>query len=216
MKVSTDACLFGAAVKVEQAQHILDIGTGTGLLALMAAQRTEARIVAVELDAQAAQQAEQNIQASPWADRVKLFRQSIQAFAEEYTRRFDCILCNPPFFTDHMASSDAQRHRARHNDSLSFAELASAVRRLLKQQGIFQALLPASEKTRFLQACEQEGLGLRDEIAVRPTATKPINRVILTVSLDKNALETREILIHQGNGYSPAFRELLSPYYLKL
>src|SRR5687768_15546532 len=98
MKVCTDSCVLGAWADVEKAEQILDIGTGTGLLSLMVAQRSEANITAVEIDSAAAAQASENIAESPWKNRISLVHKSLQEFGNENQQQFDVIICNPPFF----------------------------------------------------------------------------------------------------------------------
>ncbi|MDQ3290701.1 MAG: methyltransferase, partial [Bacteroidota bacterium] len=114
MKVCTDSCLFGAYVAVEKAASILDIGTGTGLLSLMAAQRSTAKITAVELDVAAAEQAAQNFSASPWADRLYLYTGSLQDFENTSTENYDVIISNPPFYQASQISPNTARNRAMH------------------------------------------------------------------------------------------------------
>lgn len=226
MKVSTDACLMGALVPVEHSQNILDIGAGTGLLSLMAAQRSLARIDAVELDPDAARQARENFTASPWQDRLHVEQCSIQEFAGQTSKQYDTILCNPPFFTRHLASPNSQRHQARHNDSLPFRELAEIAARLLTPEGRFIVLLPVTETRGFIQICATLGLHCQQTINIKPTPDKEPNRKVLSFSLhnidsshpENNQMTHKEhtILIHEGQGYSEEFQKLLRPYYLSL
>ncbi|WP_281645469.1 methyltransferase [Parendozoicomonas sp. Alg238-R29] len=217
MKVSTDACLFGAAVNLDGSQTILDIGAGTGLLALMAAQRADAHIDAVELDPDAAAQAQNNAEQSPWTDRITVYPQSIQRFTREnLQKRYDRIICNPPFFTAHTASDCSLRHQARHNDSLSFEELAAGAKALLDTDGLFHVLLPTSEQERFMAACREAGLFLSENFSVRPTLRKEVSRQILSFGHQEKGITTREICIHGAGGYTEEFIRLLKPFYLKL
>ncbi|MTI13445.1 tRNA1(Val) (adenine(37)-N6)-methyltransferase [Sansalvadorimonas verongulae] len=216
MKVSTDACLFGAIVDIAYSTQILDIGTGTGLLALMAAQRSQATIDAVELDPSAAEQATKNVSESPWKDRISVITQSIQNFTTTALKRYDGILCNPPFFTGHMASACALRHQARHNDALAFEELARCAKTLLTEEGEFHVLLPTSELERFIIANKQAGLFLTKNISVRPTLRKEVSRQIMTFRHQPALLTEHEICIHGKDGYTEAFTERLKPFYLKL
>ena len=217
MKVSTDACLFGAIIDIPlHNQKILDIGTGTGLLALMAAQRSQATVDAVELDSNAAEQARKNIQESPWEDRLTVFPQAIQDFTQTTDKLYDCILCNPPFFTDHTASPCPLRHQARHNDSLSFDELANCAKKLLDENGQFHILLPTSEQERFIEACKEKELFLKQNISVRPTLKKAVSRQVLTFGHKQEDVTKREICIHGEGGYTAEFIQYLKPFYLKL
>ncbi|MET4758482.1 tRNA1(Val) (adenine(37)-N6)-methyltransferase [Endozoicomonas sp. NE40] len=133
MKVTMDACLFGALVDVEESQRILDIGTGTGLLSLMAAQRSSAHIDAVELDDDAARQARQNVAQSPWSDRITVTQSAIQQFFGA-PDGYDTIICNPPFFENSLKAANDKRTMARHTESLSFSDLVQATSRLLHKK----------------------------------------------------------------------------------
>ncbi|MCL6271879.1 methyltransferase [Sansalvadorimonas sp. 2012CJ34-2] len=216
MKVSTDACLFGAVIPLEESGSILDIGAGTGLLSLMAAQRSHAQITAVELDSETAGQAQTNFAKSPWQHRIKLHQQSIQDFAKSTQEKFDTIICNPPFFTNHSPSEDPRRHQARHNDTLSFEDLGKAVSKLLTSDGQFQVLIPSSEHCRLIEAMKKEGLALARQVSVKPTTKKPVSREILSFSKQAESFSEREICIHTKDGYSAEFVKLLQPFYLKL
>ncbi|WP_093202838.1 tRNA1(Val) (adenine(37)-N6)-methyltransferase [Siphonobacter aquaeclarae] len=144
MKVCTDACVFGAWADVASASRILDIGAGTGLLALMAAQRAEhASVDSVEIDDAAAGQAQENIAGSPFTGRIRIHHTAIQQF--DPGERFDAILSNPPFFQQSLRSPDAGRNLSAHDDRLSLADLADQVRRLLTEDGTFFVLLPVYE-----------------------------------------------------------------------
>lgn len=149
MKVGTDGVLLGAWARVEpQDERILDIGTGTGLIALMLAQRSAARITAVEIDPGSASQARENADASPWGERIEVVCSSVQAF--DPGRRFGLIVSNPPFYVDSLTCPDRGRSRARHAETLPFAELRDAVLRLLAPDGRFCLILPPQEAARFI------------------------------------------------------------------
>ncbi len=216
MKVSTDGCLFGALTQVEECRRVLDIGAGTGLLTLMAAQRSEADIDAVELDQQAARQAGENFRASPWSNRLTIHCASIQDYARQSISTYDLIICNPPFFTRHLASTNSQRHHARHNDSLSFEELLACVCKLLSREGSFEVLLPTSESERFLGLAHGCGLYCNRSIGVQATENKPVSRNILKLSFIDNPEPEHQLVIQDGVGYSAEFQEILKPYYLFL
>ena len=144
MKVGTDGTLLGAWASLRSAGTILDIGTGTGLIAIMAAQRSpEARITAIDIDADCITQARENVAASPWSDRIEVVHSSLQDF--EPAIRFERIISNPPYFVDSLRSPDAARSTARHTDTLPFAELSQGVSRLLSPTGRFALILPPPE-----------------------------------------------------------------------
>jgi tRNA1Val (adenine37-N6)-methyltransferase len=220
MKVSTDACVLGAAAAVEGARRILDVGTGTGLLALMAAQRNPAaRIEAVEIDAAAAAQAAQNVASSPWAARIRVHPQSLAAYAATQPGRFDHILSNPPFFRRSLRSPDAQRTAARHaaEDTLSFAELAAFAAAHLTPAGRLTVLLPPPEMQEFEREAARNGLFPATRLVVqhRP-GSKPL-RHITAFGPNEAAVATTPLCLHDPDeAYSAAFRALLGDFYLAL
>ncbi|UXX79660.1 methyltransferase [Reichenbachiella carrageenanivorans] len=217
MKVSTEACLLGAWVAAAKPSRILDIGTGTGLLALMLAQRIDGQIDAVELDEQAAQQAAQNVAASPWVNRVSVIHQDIFDYAKNNNNRYDLIVSNPPFFTNSLKAETENKNLAKH-DSLDFskASLAEALKILLSADGCAYILYPELESQQFKQAAEQIGLFCQPALIIRNQPSAAIFRVISLVSPQSQSLEPEELLIREGRKHSDKFNELLASYYLKL
>ena len=157
MKVCTDACLFGAyvadQVKTKAANNILDIGTGTGLLSLMLAQRVPALIDAVEIDEAAYQQAKENFEQSPWKERLFAFNTDVTKFETE--KKYDCIISNPPFFENDLKSNDSNKNNAKHDTSLSLDKLLQVVKKLLNDDGIFAVLLPYHRVEYFIATAQK-------------------------------------------------------------
>ncbi len=219
MKVSLDACLLGALCQVEHSKRILDIGTGTGLLALMAAQRSDAQIDAVELDEAAATQAQENVDNSPFLSQVTVHRQNIKSY--DATLAYDVILCNPPFFSGHLKGPDPQRNQARHNDGLSFEDLSLCISQQLHTNGTAWVLLPCSEFQRFSAHAHKANL-LTDQqwlIASRPQ--KSPHRTVIALKHQaqvKSEPSPKSFYVHHENGphYTDEFKALLCDYYLKL
>ncbi len=221
MKVCTDSCLFGAwaAERVARTsptpQGILDIGTGTGLLSLMMAQKNPGKIEAVEIDPESAGQARENFDNSPWKDRIHLFLSDIKHY--NTTSRYDWIISNPPFFENDLRSPDEGINRARHNTGLEVDELLPIVSGLLAQSGSFSLLLPESRALRFENRAAEFGLFASRELKVRQSPKHPPFRSFLILQKEKQIRESSEMAITGIKGrYTPEFLELLRPYYLKL
>jgi tRNA1Val (adenine37-N6)-methyltransferase len=227
MPVSTDGVLLGAWAPLTNAKTILDIGTGSGLLSLMAAQRSQAQITAIELDQSAALDCQHNFNHSPWAERLTLLTSSIQQYSTEAIElRFDHIICNPPYFDNGPQSTCQLRATARHTDSLSFDELLRAISSLLSPiTGQASLILPTTEATQLLNRLHKYPLTLRHSVTVASVEGKLPNRqlLLLVVSNDTNTLIDQEVnslstlAIRQRNGqYTDEFVQFTKSFYLKL
>lgn len=219
MKVCTDACLFGAYVadliKTKSSQHILDIGSGTGLLSLMLAQRVAARIDAVEIDAAAAQQATDNFKQSPWMERLTLYQVDINHFTTP--EQYNCIVSNPPFFENDLKSNADNKNNAKHDTALRFDQLVTSVKKLLHPAGMFAVLLPFHRVNYFLEEARQQGLILQKKVLVKQTEKHDYFRVILIFGFTPAAVVEEEIVIKSAdNKYTDRFSTLLKDYYLYL
>lgn len=179
MKVCTDACLFGSQLPVDNSiQAVLDIGTGTGLLSLMYAQLNQDAIIdAVELDTAAAAQAAENVQFSPWINRITIHQAAIQAF--KTNRLYDLIISNPPFFENDLQSDDAQRNLALHSTALSLEELFSISKQLLKASGQICVLLPYHRREAAMSIAAANDLFCVQETTVHQTTKHPAFRTML-------------------------------------
>jgi tRNA1Val (adenine37-N6)-methyltransferase len=217
MKVCTDSCIFGAAINVKDCTSILDIGTGTGLLALMAAQRCAASIDAVEIDKAAAQEAIENINQSPWANRIQVHATSIQLFKPENDKKYDLIISNPPFFSDSLKSTNGEKNTALHQAELSLAELLEVVKRLLKPDGRFVILLPSYEAEVLREEAMDEGLYSSAVLKIRDTEKGKIIREITEYRKELSFPSLSELIRKEEDGsYTPNFISLLKEYYLHL
>lgn len=220
-KVSTDACILGAATDLTHATRILDLGTGTGLLALMAAQRApKAEIEAIEIDSAAAAQAAVNVAASPWANRIRVHPLSLGDYAATQPGLFSHIICNPPFFRRSLAPPDAARATARHEGegSLTFGDISRFAAAHLGPGGTLTVLLPPPEMQQFEREARAGGLTVRTRLAVRHRPAGRITRCIHAFGLEEPA-EVLEggLVIQDGEGqYSAEFRALLGGFYLAL
>ena len=214
MKVCTDACVLGAYADVA-GERILDIGTGTGLLALMAAQRSpSASIDAVEVDEAAFGQATENVSTTSFAERVRVWHGRIQDFAP--TQCYDRILTNPPFYTNHLRSPDATINRALHTDNLPFSELVETVGRLLKSDGQWWVLLPPYETGKLTGLAAQTGLMPFQQLHLRHNDRKPVFRLITGLGYHRQPMNTGTLAIYESdnNAYTQGFRALLGDFYL--
>ncbi len=216
--VTTDSVLLGAWAAVDDARTILDIGTGTGLLALMAAQRSAAQIVALEPDRNSFMQAGINFAASPWHERLTLYNTTIQHYQPDAGMLFDVIITNPPYFIDSLLNPDKGKARARHAVSLGHADLAGATARLLAPSGSLHLVLPVNEANMFIEEALGYGFHCTGRLLVRPTPSTPPSRVLM--SLRRNtaaACEESELVIEKGGRhiYSDEYVSLTKDFYLK-
>jgi tRNA1Val (adenine37-N6)-methyltransferase len=217
MKVGTDGTLIGAWATLHSDGQILDIGTGTGLIAIMAAQRShEAHITAIDIDSECIEQARQNVAASPWPDRIEVVHSSLQDFAP--ATHFDTIISNPPYFVSSLRSPDAARSIARHTDTLSFDDLTRGVCRLLSPEGHFALILPPPEMERFRSAARGK-LFIKRCCEVWSTPTSGAKRIMAEFSSDPTTsnVATEKLIIEDGGPqcYSEEYRSLTRDFYLK-
>lgn len=214
MKISTDAVLLGAMAKKENPGQILDIGTGTGVLALMLAQRyPNANILGIELDQDAALQAKENVEASVFSERVAILNVPIQSF--NTSLKFDLIVSNPPYFPDHLKSTDQRRNQALHTDRLPFDELLEKVEELLEQQGSFWVILPPRQMKDFIQLADNKGLFPYEINQVRDRADKKVQRELVGFTFKNKPLIQNEILIKDESGEAHgSYRSLVTGFLL--
>ena len=217
MKVTTDACILGAYTNVNQAKKILDIGTGTGLLTLMLAQRTEAEIEGVELEEVSYNQAVENVKNSIFKDRIRIYHTKIQSYFPPLGDEggFDLIVSNPPFFNNHLKAEIQSRNNALHTDTLSFEDLLNSVIRLLLPNGTFVVLLPAYESSVLETLTKQLGLFANKKLNIHHREGSKILRIITTFGFTKTEIQEEILLIKNlDESYSVDFQKLMKDYYL--
>ena len=220
MKVCTDACLFGAFAANRSpltANRILDVGSGTGLLSLMLAQKLpDAKIDAVEIDAEAAQQAKENFESSPWKERLNIYNDSILQFAGSAIQQYDLIISNPPFYENDLKSDDEKRNIALHSSDLKLQELITIADKLLKSNGSFFVLLPYHRTANFLQLI-QDKFNLHEKLFIKQTPKHNYFRSIFWLTKQASTQHQSEIIIKkETNKYSEEFILLLRDFYLYL
>ncbi len=216
MKVGTDGVLLGAWVNVENVETILDVGTGTGLIALMLAQRSSAEITGIEIEPNAAKEAEENFRQSIWSNRISVQNCSFQDFAETSGDTFDLIVSNPPFFTDAVKSSSKSKSLARHTDQLPFYKLIQGASKLLNPKGRFAVVLPFSEAKDFIHTAECYQLHLIRKMEIQPAPLRKPNRVLLEFCVYESQLqlENLTILCDDRVSYSEEYKKLTCDFYL--
>lgn len=220
MKVGTDGVLLGAWARVEHCKRILDMGTGTGLVALMAAQRSGADIVAIDLDADAVAQASENVVASPWKERIHVLEadaRNLEFKIQNSEFFFDSILCNPPFFENSLKSPNAARTMARHTDTLTFDELARSASRLLAPEGELSVVIPYDRAHDMTVSAACNGLfATRQTIVVPVEGGKP-KRILMAFTREGAAHAVETLCIHDAQRYyTPEYVHLVEDFYLKM
>lgn len=216
MKVGTDGVLLGAWTDVKEVRSVLDIGTGTGLLAMMIAQRCEAAIDAVEIDKDAFDQARENIKKGPWKDRIQLFNASIQDFYKTSNKKYDLIICNPPYFQNSLKAPDSKRTAARHTVSLPFSILVAVAAELLTESGRFSVIIPAESADEIIELAEKKKLFPSRILNIFPAPGKPVKRKLIEFHIKKGQCKEEDLIIEtEGrHQYSDAFKTLTKDFYL--
>ncbi len=218
MKVSTDSMLLGAMADVINARKILDVGTGTGIIALMLAQRSSAQIDAVEILKEAFFDARWNVEASPWRDRILVYHNSFQEYARSFStekEKYDLLISNAPYFSKSLSPEKTSKALARHDHSLSDIDLLDGADKILKPDGSLWIIKPLSELDRFLESAKKVHFYVNSERKVRSKPGRKIARIVLQLSRIETGLETTEMTIeNEDGGYSNEFIELTKEYYL--
>jgi tRNA1Val (adenine37-N6)-methyltransferase len=218
MKVTTDACIQGAWTPVDRSVHrVLDIGAGTGLLALMLAQRSEEiTIDAVEYDIAAAEQAKENAASSPWKERINIIHADIKEF--QPATKYDLIITNPPFFNNSLLGDNVAKNRARHTTSLSYEDLLAAIDTHLAPDGYVSILLPTPEYLVWKELATRSGWHEQRKLSISHKPAAKVNRVVSIMARNPvGQTAEEELVIYEDEGsYSEDFKSLLSPFYLNL
>ncbi len=221
MKVGVDSVLLGAYTECKNAKNILDIGTGTGLLALMLAQKTSVPVTAIELEQNAYRQALENIQNSKW-NNISVLHSSVQDYAAKGNITFDLIICNPPYFHKSLGTNNLQRNIARHDNELTIDILISCINTLLSDKGRFYMIYPYDRKEEVLNTAAKYKLYPTNLLAVRGNESKPPNRIIIELAFDNSNHQSHAneklltVRSKSTNKYTKEYKELTKDYYLNI
>ena len=222
MKVGTDGVLLGAWCSIENyPKKILDIGTGTGIISLMLAQRSSAiTIDGVEIDTSAYMQTVDNFENSDWSDRLYCYNASFQKFADDTHNEketYDLIVSNPPFYTEDYITKNSSRNKARFTTSLTFKQLIAGVSKILSKSGFFSTIIPFKEESTFISLAEQHRLFLNKICRVKGNKNSDIKRSLLTFSFYKKEInETNLIIENSRHKYTKEYVELTNSFYIKM
>ena len=216
MKVGTDGCLLGGWFDCSQSRRILDVGTGSGLIAIMAAQRCNAMVTVIEIDSEAALQAKDNVKNSPWGDRVEIIKKDLLEYVPE--ELFDTIVSNPPYFVNSMKCDNASRTLARHSDSLGSEEFFACADRLLASHGKVSIVIPCDITEEWRRSANGYGFAVSRLAYIKTTPRKTPKRVLLEFRRGNAAecIESTLVLENSPGVYSKEAQEILRDFYLKI
>ena len=216
MKVNTDSCILGAYASHYDPKTILDIGTGTGILGLMMAQRfTYAQIDCIELDVLAAQQALDNLKHSKWSNRMRLIQGDVKDLVSGPHKKYDLLISNPPYFEDHLMTLNDKRNLARHNTALGLEGLANSMASLMADSGSIYLVLPPPQFDQFKKLMRPMGFKVFDQLTIFNKTGKPPHRIIGGFSITERMQQCSNLVIWQNiNDYTTEFKEMLKDFYL--
>ena len=219
MKIGTDGVLLGAWTSLHHEPNlILDIGAGTGIIALQLAQRSDAETIdAIEIDDNAYEQSVENFENSDWGDRLFCYHASLQEYAQEIDDNYDLIVSNPPFYTDNFQTDNKSRNTARFTSALSFNDLLMSVSKLLNKAGVFSTIIPFKEEQQFIDLASKVHLFPSRICRVKGTPTSDIKRSLMEFCFRKGEIEPTELIIElERHQYTKEYVNLVSDFYLKM
>lgn len=216
MKLSTDAVLLGSLIQVDHSNDYLDIGTGSGIVSLMMAQRSEAVIDAIDIDQNSIEEARLNFKKSKWASRLSAIHSSLQEFSKISLKQYDLIFSNPPFFSNSLKSPNVSRTLSKHNDQLGTLDLIKGVNQFLHLTGKFWLIVPFDAASSFKVLAKKEGLFNQQEFVIFPKNDKPANRIVMEFRKEEKAkVESDEVIIRNLDGsYTNQYKILTKEFYL--
>jgi tRNA1Val (adenine37-N6)-methyltransferase len=217
MRVSTDAVLLGAWVTPNGSKNILDIGTGTGVIALMLAQKSDAAILAIDIDKESTEQARLNVAESIYNQKVRVLHSSFQDLVKISDQKFNLIVTNPPYFIDSLKNTSETRSTARHTDSLSFEDLLNGVKKLLDVKGKFCLILPKNEAILFREMAQSKGLYLSKLLRIRTRLEKDSEkRHLMQFEFKESEFSESTLVIEEDShrNYTEEYKQLTKDYYI--
>ena len=217
MKVGTDAVLLGAWTDIDEAETVLDIGTGTGIIALMIAQKSNALIDAIEIEKNSCEQATENVTETKWKDSITIINISLQDYIKQCNKQYDLIISNPPYFDDSFKPPEESRSQARHTENLSFDDLVTGVKTLLHPEGKFYVILPLTEGKCFIEKMKVEGLFCNELVRVKSKQDRIEKRLMMQFSFTKSPIKESDLVIRKDDqNYTDEYINLTKDYYLNL
>lgn len=216
MKVGTDAVLLGAWVNPKNAKSILDIGCGSGIIALMMAQKTDTKITAIDIDLDSIEEAKKNFKNSPWGKNLTAIQSSLADFIKKSMKKYNLILSNPPYFNNSLKSSSDKKNLSKHTTTLNHEELLSGVKKLISPNGTFVVIIPYDQMDYYTNNALIKGLYCTKKLIIFPTPQKPANRIILEFSPNKarHAEEDNLTIRDESGNFSQQYKILTRDYYL--
>lgn len=219
MKIGTDGVLLGAWTSIKHNPNsILDIGTGTGVIALQLAQRSDASLIdALEIDNNAFEQSVENFECSPWNNKLFCYHTSLEEFTNEVDEKYDLIISNPPFYNDEFESKSKARNKARFTSALSFESLLFSTSKLLSESGIFSVIIPYKEEINFISLAKQNNLFISKICRVKGSQTSDVKRSLLQFSFYERDQEIKLLIIeNERHQYTEDYKNLVKDFYLKM
>lgn len=216
MRVGTDAVLFARWVGVSCSDRVLDVGTGSGIIPLILAQREAGRVDAIELDFDSCEEARRNFEISVWSDKLAVFNEDVRFFADNAKEKYDLIVSNPPFYSSDVKPIREKKVMARHVSTLSYQDLLVSARKMLKDDGRLAVVLPYYESRLFIKDAEKQGFYLQKEFLISPIEGKEPNRVNLQFGLNNQQCDDRVLFTIRNKDYlyTEEYKEFLKDFYL--
>ncbi|MDD5569919.1 MAG: methyltransferase [Bacteroidales bacterium] len=218
MKVGTDAVILGAWVNPQNAKKILDVGSGTGIIALMLAQKSNAVIDAVEIDKDSYLQAKENFENSKWRKRINVYNESFQEYSKKISFKYDIIVSNPPYFINSYKSVSEEKNKAKHNVNLSFDELIKYSSNILKPSGMLYLIIPSDSLQKVVLMAEEEKLYCNEVLNVFPKPRSKAKRAVLKLEFVKKKLIEEKLTVenNERHDYTDEYKNLTKVFYLFL